>query len=77
MTENLIRNDLNQNVGIQRTQMSLESSGFWFSLRKAKISLNPVSLLPSLSIVLSGRANSQVGCPYKETISIFSALPAL
>lgn len=50
MTENLIRNDLNQNVGAQRTEMSLESSGFRFSLRKAQISLDPVFLLPSLSI---------------------------
>lgn len=50
MTENLIRNDLNQNVGAQRTEMSLGSSGFRFSLRKAQISLDPVFLLPSLSI---------------------------
>ena len=73
-TENLIQNGLNQKVLAHK---SLELSGFRFSLRKAQMSLDPVSLLPPLSTASLGRANSWVGPPREAATSIFAALPAL
>lgn len=73
-TENLVQNGLNQKVLAHK---SLELSVFRFSLRKAQMSLDPVSLLPPLSTASLGRANSWVGPPREALAGTFSALPAL